>query len=65
MYKRTQIIHYIEFYLINFSLMNLITLEIQFDVYIMNLHSDNKFSELKRIGKLARKIVNTKKDKLY
>ena len=40
-------------------------LETQLDVYIMDVGSENKFSGLKRIGELARKLVETKKDKLY
>ncbi|KDO42786.1 hypothetical protein CISIN_1g035906mg, partial [Citrus sinensis] len=44
---------------------NLVALETQLDVYIMDVGSENKFSGLKRIGELARKLVETKKDKLY
>ena len=45
--------------------MDLMVLKIQLDVYIMKVGSDNKFSKLKRIDKLRRKIIDTKKDKLY
>ena len=45
--------------------MNLMTFKIQFDVYIIQVSSNNKFSKLKEIDRLTRKIVDTKKDKLY
>ena len=45
--------------------MDLVALETQFDVYIMDVGFDNKFSRLKGIGELARKLVETKKDQLY
>ena len=45
--------------------MDLVALETQFDVYIMDVSSNNKFSGLKWIGELARKLVETKKDQLY
>ena len=54
-----------EFYPNDFSPMDLVALETQLDVYIMDVSSDNKFSWLKGIGELARKLVETKKDKLY
>ncbi|ESR34555.1 hypothetical protein CICLE_v10007041mg, partial [Citrus x clementina] len=53
------------FYPNDFSLMDLVALETQFDVYIMDVSSNNKFSGLKWIGELARKLVETKKDQLY
>ena len=40
-------------------------LKIQLDAYIIEVGSNNKFSKLKEIDRLIRKIVNTKKDKLY
>ncbi|KDO39207.1 hypothetical protein CISIN_1g040941mg [Citrus sinensis] len=48
-----------------FSPMDLLALETQLDVYITDVGSDNKFSGLKRTGELARKLVETKKYKLY
>lgn len=48
-----------------FSSINFIALKIQLDVYIMNVNYDNKFSKLKGVGKLIRKIIDTKIDKLY
>lgn len=44
--------------------MGLMTLEIQFNVYIMNVSSNDKFSGLKEIRELIKKI-DTKKNKLY
>lgn len=48
-----------------FSSITFIALKIQLNVYIMNVDSNNKFSKLKGIGKLIKKIVDTKIDKLY
>ena len=45
--------------------MDLVALEIQLDVYIMNISFDNKFSGLKGIGELAAKLLEITKDKLY
>lgn len=45
--------------------MGLMALEIQFNVYIMHVSSNNKFSGLKEIKELIRKIIDTKKNKLY
>lgn len=41
------------------------TLEIQLDVFIMNMGFDNNFSGLKEIGEIARKIIENGNDKLY
>ena len=54
-----------EFYSNNFSSMDLVALEIQLDVYIIDVGSNYQFSGLKKIGEMARKMVKTKKDKLY
>ena len=45
--------------------MDLMAFEIQLVVYIIDLGSNNKFSKLKEIDRLTRKIVDIKKDKLY
>lgn len=45
--------------------MGLMALEIQFNVYIMHVSSNNKFSGLKEIKELIRKIIDTKKNKLH
>lgn len=45
--------------------MGLMALENQFNVYIMHVSSNNKFSGLKEIKELIRKIIDTKKNKLY
>lgn len=44
--------------------MGLMALEIQFNIYIMDVSSNNKFSGLKEIKELIRKTVDTKKNKL-
>ena len=54
-----------EFYPNDFSPMDLVALETQLDIYIIDVSSDNKFSGLKGIGELAKKLFEINKDKLY
>ena len=45
--------------------MDLMALEIQIDVYIIDMSYDNKYLGLKEIGKPLRKIIDTRNNKLY
>ena len=51
-FDKQKLLCLVEFYLNDFSPMDLVALEIQLDVYIIDIGSDNKFSGLKRIGEL-------------
>lgn len=45
--------------------MDLMVLEIQFNVYTMDVGCENKFLRFKGIDKPAKKMVETKNNKLY
>ncbi|ESR65508.1 hypothetical protein CICLE_v10007751mg [Citrus x clementina] len=64
-FDKEKLLRLAEFYPKDFSAIDLIALEMQLDVYIMDLRSSAEFSELKGIGELARTMVKTKKDKVY
>jgi len=64
-FDKEKLLRLAEFYPKDFSAKDLIALEMQLDVYIMDLQSSAEFLELKGIGELARTMVKTKKDKVY
>ncbi|KDO40627.1 hypothetical protein CISIN_1g038809mg [Citrus sinensis] len=64
-FDKQKLLRLTEFYPNDFFLVDLVALETQLDVYIMDVSSDKNFSGIKGIGELARKLVETKKDKLY
>ncbi|KAH9657510.1 TTF-type domain-containing protein [Citrus sinensis] len=64
-FDKEKLLRLAEFYPKAFSAIDLIALEMQLNVYIMDLRSSAEFSELKGIGELARTMVKTKKDKVY
>ena len=64
LYKKTKTTYPTEFYLIDFSSMDFVALEIQINVYIIYVGFGNKYLGLKGVGKLVRKIIDAKNDKL-
>ena len=64
-YDKQKLVHLAEFYLSDFSGTDLMALDIQLQNYIVDMSSNDAFLELKGIGDLARKMVETKKDILY
>ena len=64
-FDKHKLLRLAEFYPNDFSSMDLMALEIQLEVYIMDVGSDNDFSRLKGIGELARRMVETGKDKVF
>ena len=64
-YDKQKLVHLAEFYLSDFSGTDLMALDIQLQNYIVDMSSNDAFLELKGIGDLARKIVETKKDVIY
>ncbi|XP_075664926.1 uncharacterized protein LOC142634501 [Castanea sativa] len=54
-----------KFYPSNFSETDVLALDNQLQTYIVDMHSNDEFLELKGIGDLARKMVETNKDVIY
>ena len=54
-----------QFYASDFSAIDLVTLDHQLQNYIADMRSSKEFLELKGIGNIARKLVETKKDIVY
>lgn len=64
-FDKQKLLRLTEFYHKDFSAIDLMALEMQLDVYIIDLRSSKEFSGLKGICELARTMVKTKKDKVY
>ena len=54
--------HLAKFYPSDFSETNVLALDNQLQTYIVDMHFNDEFLELKGIGDLARKMVETNKD---
>ncbi|KAL4594939.1 hypothetical protein ACB092_12G055100 [Castanea dentata] len=54
-----------KFYPSDFSETDVLALDNQFQTYIVDMRTNNEFLELKGIGDLARKMVETNKDVIY
>ena len=54
-----------KFYPSDFSEIDVLALDNQLQTYIVDMRSNDEFLELKGIGDLARKMVETKKDVIY
>ena len=59
------LVHLAEFYSSDFSRTYLMALDIHLKNNIVDMRSNDVFLELKRIGDLTRKMVETKKDVIY
>ena len=57
--------HLAKFYPSDFSETNVLALDNQLQTYIVDMHSNDEFLELKGIGDLARKMVETNKDGIF
>ncbi|XP_031256009.1 uncharacterized protein LOC116113999 [Pistacia vera] len=64
-FDKQKLIRLAEFYPKDFSATKLMALEIQLEVYIMDMRSSIEFLELEGIGDLAKKLVETKKHNVY
>jgi hypothetical protein len=64
-FDKQKLVHLAEFYPSDFSGTDLMALDIQLQNYIVDMRSNDAFLELKGIGDLARKMVETKKDVIY
>ncbi|GMP54230.1 hypothetical protein CsSME_00019458 [Camellia sinensis var. sinensis] len=64
-FDRKKLIHVAEFYPKEFSSVELIVLNDQLDTYIIDMLSSSEFSMLNGIADLAKKMVETGRDKVY
>jgi hypothetical protein len=63
-FNKDKLIHLAHFYPDKFFIMDLMVLGYQFDMYIIDLHNDNDFFDIKGIASLAEKMVKIKNDSL-
>ena len=64
-YDKKKLIRLTEFYPEDFSSTELIKLDNQLETYILDVRSSKQFVELKGIGDLARKMVETQRNQVY
>ncbi|XP_026404442.1 uncharacterized protein LOC113299604 [Papaver somniferum] len=64
-FNKQQLIRLAQFYPVDFSAAEIMTLADQLESYISDVRSDVRFSELNGIADLAQKMVETDKDKVY
>ncbi|GAV80123.1 LOW QUALITY PROTEIN: Dimer_Tnp_hAT domain-containing protein, partial [Cephalotus follicularis] len=64
-FDKQKLIHLAQFYPFEFSAMNLMALDNQLETYIIDMRTSCEFSNIKGIGGLANKLVETKKDIVY
>ncbi|KAL5562178.1 hypothetical protein UlMin_031925 [Ulmus minor] len=64
-FDKRKLIRLAQLYSYNFSTVDLMVLENQLQTYVDDLHSNDKFSELKGIADLAKRLVETRKHEVY
>lgn len=64
-FDKQKLIRLAKFYPGEFSAVDLMSLEFQLEIFIADMRSDNRFSNLKDLGELSLKLVETKKHDLY
>ena len=64
-FNKHKLIHLAQFYPLEFSPVELVALENQLETYILEVRSNKELSEVKGIGELALKLVETKKNTVY
>ena len=64
-FDKDKLVRLAKFYSLEFSEVDLMTLKNQLETYIIDVRSDNEFSEVNGIGGLAKKLVQTKKNVVY
>jgi len=62
---KEKLIHFTLFYPYEFSIMDLMVLGDQLNMYIIDLRDDDEFSNIEGIVSLAEKIVKTKKNLIF
>ncbi|KAL5568121.1 hypothetical protein UlMin_024696 [Ulmus minor] len=64
-FDKTKLIRLAQLYSYDFSTVDLRVLENQLQIYVDDLRSNDKFSELKGIANLAKRLVETRKHEVY
>ena len=64
-FDKKKLIRLAEFHLKDFSSTELMKLDSQLETYILDVRSSKQFVELKGIGDLAKKMVETKRNQVY
>jgi len=64
-YDKQKLIRLAQIYQEDFSPIELLKLEDQLETYILDVRSNENFDRLQGLGDLAKKMVETKKDKVY
>ncbi|ESR41960.1 hypothetical protein CICLE_v10013753mg [Citrus x clementina] len=64
-FDKDKLVRLAQFYPKDFSPIELMALKTQLQIYIMDIRSSTEFAELKGISDLAKRMVETKKDKVY
>lgn len=64
-FDKARMLRFAEFYPSDFSMLELMALEYQLDHYIMDMRSNDQFSEVTGVGELAKKMVQSKKHCAY
>ncbi|KAH9751300.1 TTF-type domain-containing protein [Citrus sinensis] len=64
-FDKDKLVRLAQFYPKDFSPIKLMALKTQLQIYIMDMRSSTEFVELKGISDLAKRMVETKKDKVY
>ncbi|KAL3819974.1 hypothetical protein ACJIZ3_005879 [Penstemon smallii] len=64
-FNKESLINLAKFYPSEFSNVEIVTLDMQLENYIVDMRLDKEFSKLKGIGDLARKLVETKRNIVY
>ncbi|XP_022880853.1 zinc finger MYM-type protein 1-like [Olea europaea var. sylvestris] len=64
-FDKKSLIRLVELYPLDFSVVDIITLSDQLEIYIFDMRSNKEFEGLNDLGDLAEKLVMTKKNKVY
>ena len=64
-FDKSKLIRLAQFYPNDYSRMEIMILDDQLETYILDMQTSSDFSNLKGIGDLARKMVETKRDKVF
>ncbi|XP_021729320.1 uncharacterized protein LOC110696336 [Chenopodium quinoa] len=64
-FDKEKVLKLASYYPEEFSSFDLMTLEGQLDIFMENMHNDERFQNLRDLNSLSMMLVNTKKDKTY
>ncbi|KAH9791737.1 TTF-type domain-containing protein [Citrus sinensis] len=64
-FNKQKLLRLAQLYPNEFSTIDIMALEIQLDTYILDMRTSGEFSELKDIGDLAKRMVETKRHNVY